>query len=154
MKWPPHPVHRLGTKGRFHFVGDGMNTDRYFEPPVCSEYNMGWFTRWGEEWKGRYPELPTHEMVLDVSASGGFIENIIQKRALHAPMWREAPNVDGVPIKKWMTRERGNPNWTKQSTPFNIPHIMKWHVGRIKYDVRPELIEALKNNKTEEMLGL
>ena len=45
MKWPPHPIHRIGTKGKFHFVGDGMNTGRYFEPPVCSTYDMGWFIR-------------------------------------------------------------------------------------------------------------
>lgn len=28
MSWPPHIVHRIGRKGNFTFIGDGMNTDR------------------------------------------------------------------------------------------------------------------------------
>lgn len=154
MRWPPHPVHRIGTKGKFTFVGDGMNTDRYFEPPVCSEYNMGWFTRWGEEFKGRYPELPTHEMVMDVSAAGGFLDNIIGKRTLHAPMWHERPNVDSTPVQQWVMRERCNPNWTKRDTAFNIPHIMRWHLGRTRYELRPELKDALKTGRVEGIVGL
>lgn len=152
MKWPPHPVHRLGTKGNFKFVDDGMNTDRYFEPPVCSNYDMGWFIRWGEEFKEDYTKLPTHEMLMDVSASGGFLENIIRKRQLHAPMWREKPNVDGTPVDSWVSRERNNPNWGKTESPFDIPHIMKWHVSRPTYDVRDDLIQALKDNDTRSLL--
>ena len=154
MRWPPHPVHRIGTKGKFQFVNDGMNTNRYFEPPVCSNYDMGWFIRWGDEFKGRYPELPTHEMVMDVSAAGGFIDNIIGKRTLHAPMWHEQPNIDGEPIQKWLMRERSNPNWTRNTTPFNIPYIMRYHLGKTRYALRPELKEALKTGNTKELIGL
>lgn len=154
MRWPPHPVHRIGTKGKFNFVNDGMNTDRSFEPPVCSNYDMGWFIRWGDEFKGRYPELPTHEMVMDVSAAGGFLDNIIGKRTLHAPMWHERPNVDQTPVQQWVMRERANPNWTKKDTPFDIPQIMRGHLGKTRYELRPELKEALKVGKTERMLGL
>ena len=150
MKWPPHPVHRLGCRldGRFNFVGDGMNTDRYFDPSVCSEYDGGWFIRWGDAYIGRYPELPTHDMIMDVSASGGFLENIIRKRQLHAPMWHENPNVDGKPVDVWVQEQRNNPNWSKTESPFDIPHIMKWHVSRPTYDVREELVEALKTDNT------
>ena len=154
MRWPPHPIHRLGTKGNFHFVDDGMNSNRVFEPPVCSNWDMGWFIKWGDEFRGRYPELPTHEMVLDVSAVGAFLNNIIGKRTLHAPMWHEQPNVDGEPLGRWMARERHNPNWSRKDTRFNIPQIMRWHLGRARYDVRPELIEALKTNTTERIVGL
>lgn len=154
MRWPPHPIHRVGTKGRFNFVNDGMNSDRYFEPPMCSNWDMGWFIRWGAEYEGRYPELPTEEMVMDVSAVGGFFDNIVSKRTLHAPMWHEQPNVDGTPVNRWIMEQRGNPNWSKQATPFNIPQIMRYHLGRTRYQVRPELIEAIKNNTTERMLGL
>lgn len=153
MKWPPHPVHRLGTKGNFTFVGDGMNTNRYFEPPVCSTYDMGWFIRWGDEYRGRYPELPTHEMLMDVSAEGGFLENIIRKRTLHAPMWREKPNVGGTPVDAWVRAQRNNPQWDKTESPFDIPHIMKWHVSRPTYDVRDELIECLKTDTTWRLLS-
>ena len=154
MKWPPHAVHRLGTRhnGKFHFVDDGMNTDRQWEPPVCSEYDMGWFIKWGEQFKEDYTKLPTHEMVMDVSANGGFLDNIIEKRTMHAPMWHEQPNVDGTDVNAWVNDQRNNPNWHHTTTGFNIPHIMKWHVGRTTYSVRPNLIEALKYNKTEEML--
>lgn len=154
MKWPPHPIHRIGTKGNFHFVNDGMNTDRYFEPPICSGYDMGWFIRWGNEFKSDYTKMPTQEMVMDVSAIGGFFENIVAKRTLHAPYWHERPNVDGESVKTWISKERSNPNWGKKETPFNIPHIMRYHVGKSKYTLRPELLEALKTNTTRSMLGL
>jgi len=154
MKWPPHPVHRLGTKGRFNFVNDGMNSDRTFEAPMCSSSDMGWFIRWGDEFRNDYTKLPTHEMALDVSAIGGFFENIVTKRTLHAPYWHEQPNVDGEPIKKWIAREHGNPNWVRKESPFNIPHIMRYHVGRTRYSLRAELLEALKTNTTRSLLGL
>lgn len=154
MRWPPHPVHRIGTKGKFQFVDDGMNTNRSFEPPIVGNYNMGWFIRWGAEFEDDYTQLPTHEMVLDISAAGGFLRNIVRKRKLHAPMWHEQPNMDGVPIMEWYAKERVNPNWTMTRTPFDIPQIMRWHLGRKTYILRPELKEALKTGKTEEMVGL
>lgn len=149
MKWPPHPVHRLGPKDNFVFVQDGMNTSRTFGVNCCSTYNMGWFIRWGDEFKGRYPVLPTHEMILDVSANGGFIDNIVRKRRLHAPMWHEQPHIDGVPIEDWVARQRSNPNWGKQDTLFDIPTIMAYHLGKPTYTVRDELINALRSDDIE-----
>jgi len=154
MKWPPHLVHRVGTKGNFTFVDDGMNTARHFEPQVCSTYNAGWFIRWGDEFKSDYTILPTHEMILDVSAIGGFLDNIRKKRELHAPMWHENPNVEGSALEPWYRREVNNVNWVAPSIPFNIPRIMHYHVGRKTYTVRPGLIEALKSGNTREFTGL
>lgn len=154
MKWPPHVIHRVGTKGRFNFVKDGMNTDRYMEPPMLSNYDKGWFIRWGEEFKADYTKLPTHEMVMDVSASGGFFDNIKMKRTLHAPMWHEPVLVDGEPYARWYGREVGNPDWSATSTPYDIPEIMRWHVGRRKYELREELLDALMADDTRRMLGL
>jgi glycosyltransferase involved in cell wall biosynthesis len=153
MKWPPHPIHRVGTKGMFHFVDDGMNTDRTWDAKICSSWDMGWFIKWGDEFKHNYPTLPTNQMVLDVSAIGGFLENIVRKRTLHAPMWHEKPNIDGEPVGRWYARERNNPNWNKTETPFNIPHIMRWHVSRPTYDLRAALLDALKADNTKEIIG-
>jgi len=160
MKWSPHPVHRVGTRSKankfagFNFVGDGMNTNRTWDAIMCSEYGMGWFTRWGSEFDHDYVRLPTQEMILDVSAIGGFLDNIIGKRTLHAPMWHEEPNVDGTPVGEWYRQEKANPEWNVGKSPFNIPHIMEWHVSRPTYELRDELLDALKVNDTRRMLGL
>ncbi len=157
MRWLPHPIHRLGPKANFHFVDDGMNSDRAYGVPICSEYNMGHFTRWGEDY-GVGPKsytLPTDQMVMDVSKIGGFIDNIIDRCGLHAPMWStKVPEVDGEDARSWVMRERANPNWKKFTTPYNIPQIMKWHLGQPRYRLRDELSEALKADNTREFLGL
>jgi len=154
MSWPPHLIHRVGIKERFHFVGDGTYTDRGGEATLCSTWDGGWFTRWGTEFEDDYTRLPTHEMVMDVGAIGGFLENIVQKRKMHAPFWHENPNVRGTPAEQWCAAERVKPIWDKRETPFNIPHIMKWHVSRPTYDLREDLVNALKNDNTEEIVGL
>lgn len=149
MKWFPHPVHRLGMKGQFNFVNDGMNTDNVFGNDVVSDYNMGWFTKWGT-----MPELeiPVEQMMLDVSLVGGFRDNIIGRRKLHAPMWHESDSIEGKRPDEWYIDAIHNPCWTAQTSPFAIPAIMKWHVGRVRYDVRPELIQALIADRTGEYL--
>lgn len=154
MKWPPHIVHRVGTKGNFTFVNDGMNTDRCGEPLLVSHYDRNMASQWGKMYKSDYTKLPTHEMVMDVSASGGFLDNIGTKSALHAPMWHESPVVDGEPYQQWYDREVNNPMWSAETTPFDIPEIMRWHVGRKKYEVREELLEALMADDTRRLLGL
>lgn len=154
MKWPPHPIHRVGTKGKFHFVDDGMNTNRTWDAKICSNWDMGWFIRWGDDFKNDYTKLPTHEMVLDVSSVGGFLENIVRKRTLHAPMWHEKPNVEGEPVNRWYLKQKSNSAWDKGESPFNIPHIMKWHLSRPTYDLRAALLDALKNDDTKEIIGV
>lgn len=149
MKWFPHPVHRVGPTNDFHFVGDGMNSDRVWSARICSEYDGSWFTKWGQ-----MPELdiPTHDMILDVSLVGGFRDNIPGRRALHAPMWHEGMHVENIPVEEWKRQALHNPDWTKTETPFEIPHIMKRHVGRTKYVLDPDLLDALKGDCTEELL--
>lgn len=155
IKWYPHPVHRLGTKS-MKFVGDGMNSDGVFGVDVFSLYdhNMGWFTKWGSDFADNPTDLPTDEMLLDVSLIGAFRDNIVERRALHAPMWHEQPTIEGIPADVWKQRELYNFNWTIIDTKFNIPHIMKHHLGYTRYEVRPELIEALKNDNTYGMVGI
>lgn len=152
IKWFPHFVHRVGQKGNFNFVGDGMNTDRYFEPKLCySAHDSGWFPKWSTVFEHNPELLPLKEMILDVSLVGAFLENIPERRRMHTPFWNEPitsmpADEDGLSIDEWMTRERGNLNWDKLTTPFNIPSIMEWHLGKKRYTLRPELLEALKDN--------
>lgn len=149
MKWFPHPVHRVGKKEYFNFVDDGMNTKTVWGATVCSQYDGGWFTKWGT-----MPELeiPVEDMILDVSLVGGFRDNIPDRRRLHAPMWHESDAIEGTPIPQWIEREMQNPNWTKRESPFNIPHIMKRHVGRTRYILDEDILQALRDDRTLEVI--
>jgi len=166
MKWFPHVIHRVGKKDNFVFVGDGMNTGHIWDARLCYEkYNGGWFTRWGSSFdeEGRrivdeedVPErIPTHEMVLDVGKSGAFRDTIAWRAKLHFPFWKDStPVVEGVPVEQWEERERDNPNWVKTDTLFDIPHIMKWHLGKTEYYLRRSLFMALCDNTTRDFLGI
>jgi hypothetical protein len=171
MKWFPHPVHRVGPKEDFVFVNDGMNTDqgRVWGAQLCAEYDGGWFTRWGSSFDnvGRCtvsglekegvtypPNLPGHDMIMDVSQVGGFIDNIIAKRKLHSPMWHELDMVEGISANQWFMSQRFNREWDRKSTPFDMPHIMRRHLGRRKYVLDDDLEKALMNDTTERLLGL
>lgn len=176
IKWHPHIVQRFGHRSDFVFADDGMNTKNPTKAKLVSNYDGGWFTRWGAEFsKGRkyrvdgngnpyiygneerviedgdYPwNMPTNEMILDISSVGGFLDNVTEKRKLHAPMWRDGEtiiNIDGVSIdlKVWYQRESKNANWTKTDTPFNIPEVMKYHLGKKRYEVRQDLLDKICN---------
>jgi len=181
IKWFPHIVHRIDRKDRFNFIfegSDGMNSDRYNDAELFSDYNGGWFTRWGAEYsKGRKipigkdgkpyiygttfheitegkraVEMPTNDMILDVSSIGAFLENIGNKSKYHAPMWRtdsEAINIGGVVhnLKDWYNKEKDNEDWTKKTTPFNIPKIMKPLLGQQTYPIRQEVLEKICYSK-------
>jgi hypothetical protein len=152
VKWFPHLVHRLGLKGQFNFVGDGMTTDRTWDARICSDYGGEYFPQWGgmgEE--GIKPYVG--QMLMDVSQLGGFRDNIIDRRVLHAPFWHESTHIEGQSPDEWAERALANPNWTKQESPFNLPAIMRYHVGKVRYELRPALLEALKADKTEEYLN-
>jgi glycosyltransferase involved in cell wall biosynthesis len=153
VKWFPHLVHRVGQKGNFYFVGDGMNSNRTFDAKVCSNLGAEWFQQWGGLGdEGIKPYV--HEMIMDVSAVGGFRDNIIEKRALHAPFWHESPTIENVEAATWAENARRNPDWTKLESPFNLPKVMRYHVGRTRYELRGELLEAIKADDTRELVGL
>lgn len=175
VKWFPHLVHRVGDRRgkQFYFAQepdeypsanhDGMNTVRVWEATLCSNYDGGYFPKWGT--MGHDGIKPyTNEMIMDVSLLGGFRDNIIERRAKHAPFWGEEPTVPyfdkrshkqlHVPASQWADKAMNDDDWIKTESPYNIPQIMRWHVGRTRYELRPELLEALKNNTTEEMVGL
>lgn len=175
VKWFPHLVHRVGVRGegRFYFSDkdgefpsankDGMNTTRVWDATPCSDYGGGYFPLWGP--MGQEGIKPyTNQMIMDVSLLGGFRDNIIERRAKHAPFWGEKPTVPyfdpqtyqqkHIPAQDWAARAMGDSDWTKTESPYNIPQIMKYHVGKVRYELRPELLEALKNNTTEKLIGL
>jgi hypothetical protein len=170
IKWSPHLVHRVGHKDNFNFTGDGMNTDRTWDAKICSQYDGGYFPKWGQmrEEGGDKAIIPyTNEMIMDVSQVGGFRDNIIDRRLLHIPFWHEESPIlpewkwDGKKYKEykveahtWAQNARNNPDWTKPESPYNIPEIMCYHVGKTRYELRPELLEAIKLDNTEELVGL
>lgn len=143
VKWFPHPVHRIGKKSNFNFTGDGMNTDRVNDARLVSQYDGGYFLKWGN--MGQEGIKPyTNEMILDVSLVGGFRDNIIERRSLHAPFWHEEPTIEGLPAGEWKQQALNNSDWIRTESPYNIPDIMRYHVGKTKYMLRPELLERLK----------
>jgi len=177
MKWSPHLVHRVDYKDEFVFVDDGMNTSKVMDAEIVGQYDGGWFTRWGAEYsKGEYEtvdyngnpyiygtnkryftdgkylyELPTNEMILDLSSIGGFLDNIVDKRKKHAPMWRESS--DGINIggkgynlQAWYQQQKRNDNWNSKTTPFDIPDIMKPLLGQTKYPVRQDILDKIANS--------
>lgn len=148
IKWFPHVVNRIDLKHRFNFVGDGMNTDRIWDPPLCGNYDGGWFPKWGEQFKDMPHMLPTQEMILDVSSIGAFLENIVLKRQKHGPFWREDPNHINLPegnvnILKWYEEQKNNPEWTEKTSPFSLPAIMHGLIGKQKYERRAEILDRI-----------
>jgi hypothetical protein len=145
VKWFPHLVHRVGQKGRFNFVGDGMTSDRTWDAKICSNYDGGYFPKWG----GMHPmTLPVQEMITDISLLGGFRDNIIERRSLHAPFWHEEPTIPYYyretgqqihrPASQWAAEAMSDSDWIREESPFNLPEILRWHVGRTRYELRDE----------------
>lgn len=163
VKWFPHLIHAVGQKGRFNFVGDGMNTDRVWDAKICSNFGGEMFPQWGGlGHEGIKPYV--NEMSTDVSLIGGFRDNIPDRRRMHAPFWHEEPTIpyylkeDGkqphMQESAWYARALGDEDWTKTESPYNLPKLLKWHVGRVKYELRPDLLEALRNDRTREFIGI
>lgn len=151
IKWFPHPVHRIGPKDNFDFKNDGMNTGRVFDSTMVSNYGLGEFTQWGDKYKNNPVALPTNEMVLDVSLTGAFLDNIPDRRRMHLPFWGEGDvmpaDEDGLSVDSWYEQQRQRSEWGLHSTKFNIPGIMKYHLGRRRYTLRPQLLEMLKQGE-------
>ena len=144
MKWWPHLVNLVDLKSRFKFVGDGMNSSHGC-PTVG---NVGSQTNWQEDFKGRAHEIPTNQMILDIGMIGGFLNVIPTRRRLHAPIWGESPEViyiDGKAenLEAWYNAERGNQDWFATETPFNIPEIMRGHLGKLTYKPRADVLDRI-----------
>lgn len=169
IKWFPHLVHRVGTKGNhfnegknnFEFNGDGMNTTRSWDAKICSNYGGEMFPKWGE--LGQEGIKPyTNEMITDVSLLGAFRDLIPDRRRMHAPFWHEEPTIPYYnkangeqfhrPASQWEAQALSDPDWTKGKSPFNLPAILRYHVGRTRYELRPELLEALKFDRAKQYL--
>ena len=157
VKWFPHLVHRVGQKDRFNFVGDGMNTDRTWDARICSSYGGEMFPRWGD--LGQQGIKPyVNEMITDVSLIGGFRDTIPDRRRMHAPFWHEEPIIPyydretgkqpSIIESHWYAKAFNDPDWTKLESPYNLPAILRYHVGKVEYGLRPELLQALKDDTT------
>lgn len=144
VKWFPHPVHRVGYKNNFHFVDDGMNTDRYLEPVMCSNFGMEYFSKWSSEYGQEGIKPFVHEMITDVSLIGGFLGNIRDRRTMHAPFWGNDFTIDGLHVDDWLNKQAGNDRWTKTESPYNIPALLRWHVGKSHYTLQPGILERMK----------
>lgn len=153
VKWFPHLVHRIGKKGRFNFVGDGMTTDRTWDARICSQYGGEYFPQWGGMGQDGIKPF-VNEMIMDVSLVGGFRDNIVERRALHAPFWHEEPHIEGKPANVWQQEAMANPDWTKTESPYNLPPVMRYHVGKTRYQIRRELLDAIQRDDTREIVGL
>ncbi len=164
VKWFPQLVHRVGVKGNnlnegknnFEFDGDGMNTTRMWDAKICSTYGGEMFPQWGGFGQdGIKPYV--NEMITDVSLLGGFRDNIPDRRRMHAPFWHEEPDIpyfDKVTTQQprmseshWYATALNDPDWTKMESPYNLPAILRYHVGKVKYELRPELLQALKEDR-------
>lgn len=164
VKWFPQLVHRVGIRGsnmnvgknNFEFDGDGMNTTRMWDAKICSTYGGEYFPKWGSMGQdGIKPYV--NEMITDVSLLGGFRDNIPERRRMHAPFWHEEPDIPyfdkvtkqqpRMSSSEWMTAALVDSDWTKLESPYNLPAILKWHVGRTHYELRPELLQALKEDR-------
>lgn len=146
VKWFPHPINHLDFKERMHHVGDGMNTDRPWAAPFAGDFKDG--RDWQAAFKDNPFSLPTNQMVLDVSMTGGFLDNIPDRRRKHAPIWGENPEIiylhgHAVNLSEWYAQELRNPEWTAKTSPFNLPAIIRPLVGETRYRVREEVLHRI-----------
>jgi len=164
VKWFPQLVHRVGIRGtglnegknNFEFDGDGMNTTRMWDAKICSNYGGEYFPKWGDMGQdGIKPYV--NEMITDVSLLGGFRDNIPERRRMHAPFWHEEPDIPyfdkvtkqqpRMSSSQWLDKAMQDEDWTKTDSPYNLPAILRYHVGKTRYELRPELLQALKDDK-------
>jgi hypothetical protein len=156
----PQRVHRVGKKGSFNFVNDGMNTDRSNDAPMAGHFHGGWFVKWGDMFKSDPPYLPTWEMIMDGGLIGMFRSNVYQRKAMHEPFWRDGmamPDWAGdqeirISMEDWVNKQTINPQWEFKTSPFNIPKIMRGLVGELKYKLRFEVEQALMEDRCRELI--
>jgi hypothetical protein len=68
---------------------------------------------------------------------------------MHLPFWHEGDvmpidNGEVLSLDAWYALHSNNLEWYLKATKFNIPEIMKYHLGKRKYELRPQLLEVLK----------
>ena len=98
-------------------------------------------------------DIRGYSMILDVGKSGAFRDTIRARAEQHFPFWSDDwPNVDGERLDIWWEREKDNPNWDKEGTAFDIPKIMRYHLGKPIYELRTDLLVALCEDQTKEWM--
>ena len=146
VKWYPHLINHFDLKERLSYIGDGMSTGRTGDAKICGDYPA---CDWKANFEGCPHQLPTEQMILDVSMTGGFLSQIPERRRKHAPIWKEDPEVlylhgKAVNLQDWYNEEMGNPEWTRPESPFNIPAVLRPHVGSLRYQLREEILNKIR----------
>ena len=145
VKWYPHLINHFDIKGRLNYIGDGMSTGRTHDAKILSDYPS---QDWQASYKANPERLPMSQMILDVSMTGGFLDQIPERRRKHAPIWGENPEViylhgHAVNLQSWYEQEQKNPEWTAQVSGFDLPAIMRYHVGKKRYVLRQEILDYI-----------
>lgn len=118
VRWYPEPVHRVFKKGTV--VKQGHTTNAHSIAKVIDN-------RWGYLW----------------DITNCFRDQWLKRNHQQANLWDEEPQYRRVPIHfmhsilvddidKMLTE----PHWTWQTTPFNIPEILRPLVGKTRYEVK------------------
>lgn len=152
VHWLPHIVYRSGPRDMFHWSGNSMNPDRMGAgAKACGGHGGGW-----PQWSGKDPasipaaDIPMRDMILDVCSFGVPRDNMVYRRRLHYPLWVAAQpvfTIEGKYPDEWQQEANENPIWVRDTSPYDIPKIMHYHVGKVKYEVRPELLDALMEDE-------
>lgn len=175
IKWLPHCVCRSLKKGKRTFVGDGMSVgDTGGCLHMCPFPTVDWHEfsgrphhgrafPWhqpqpGLEFSGNDPKalnrvmaevFPWESFLFDTSSC--FRDSQVSKKALHAPFWRENPNIiDGKHKTVWQAEADADCDWMADSCPFPLPKICEGLVGMTKYSLRDNVRLALMKDNYGE----
>jgi len=134
------------TRWGSEYQDEGLTSKYNFEDPTLNLYER---LKSGDGYGTISHSLPTNEMILDISSLGGFLTNIIEKRKHHASFWNESDehiNIGGrfYRLDEWAADQKKCADWTQKESPFNIPEIMKIHVGELSYRVRQDILNKIE----------
>ncbi len=177
VKWLPHAICRSVIKGKYTFVNDGMSVGntggcKHMCPfpivdghPLSGKPNTARAFPWhepvpGKQFDGKDPKALNAEMArvfpwnhFLVDTSSCFRDSQIDKKALHAPFWRESPDIiDGKHKSNFIHEAMTEPDWTMKICPFPLPNIAKGLVGMTRYTLRDEVRTALENDDYSKVL--
>lgn len=172
VKWLPHACVRSIAKSKYKYANDGMTvgdsggTFMMCRNPVTGVFGNSRQFPWHEPKPGMFFDgknptalnaiiakaFPWDEFLVDTSSS--FRDCQAGKKELHAPFWRETPNiVQGMKNEEWLRREKMNSLWEKKEPSFPLPKIIQGLVGMTKYELRPEIKEALEKDDYTVIMG-
>jgi glycosyltransferase involved in cell wall biosynthesis len=131
-KREPDLIRRTGWR-------DHLTVDSPVEGDVklCSE-RLQWRHPWDINEVHRYIE----DFVFGVVSGTAFINQAKDR------FESDFGDTSGIDFAGWYRDAVKNPEWMSTESPFEIPPILRHHLGKTKYELRPEIIQALKRNDT------